>query len=417
MTVGSPCLPPSRAVSVSSLGRPIYDVDLSDREVNKDPYPHLKAMREMAAVVYNPPSGWWMATSFDYAKAVLGGEEQFGPPVELFDNLFGARVFEGMEQPAHDEVRGIWKPHFRRAALGEYAAAVAATTDELLDAVMPRLRDGDVVDIVPDVLMPLPAYVIALIIGAPRKDFALFDGWNRDISGVLAARINDDSVRARGLRERAAAANAAMRDYFAQPIARRRAVSSTEDLVGVMANTDIGDLDEEQRRAHLVQLLWAGSDTTYKLFGNTMVTLARCPDQRRAIAADRSLVPQAIEESLRYESVSGTMLRIARDDVMVGDVEVPAGEIVAGYVAAANRDPKRWENPDVYDVHRPPRAHLGFGTGIHSCLGVQLARLEGRIWLNKVLDRMPDWDLASDDIDYGVNTIARGPTGVPIALA
>ena len=134
------------------------------------------------------------------------------------------------------------------------------------------------------------------------------------------------------------------------------------------------------------------------------------------IANDRSLVPRAIEESLRCNSVSGTMLRIARDDVAVGEVTIPAGEIVAGHVGGANRDPERWERPDVYDVRRPPKAHLGFGTGIHSCLGVQLARLETRIWLNRVLDRMRDWHLASDDLDYGINTIARGPKGVPIGL-
>lgn len=398
-------------------GRPVYDVDLSDREVNKNPYPHLKRMREMAPVVYNPPSGWWLATSFPHAKAVLGGEERFGPQAELYDNLFGARVFEAMDQREHDELRAIWKPHFLRVALDAYADAVERIVDELLDAVMPRLADGEIVDVMPDFLMPLPAHVVALIIGAPREDFELFEGWNRDIGAVLNARVNDDSEWAQGVRAQAAAANDAMREYFGEHIDRRRAKGSTEDLVGVMAHTDIGDLDEEQRRAHLVQLLWAGSDTTYKLFGHTMITLGRHPDQRRMIAADRSLVPQAIEESLRYEAVSGTMPRISREEIDFDGVTIPAGEIVVGYITGANRDPSRWDDPDVFDVRRPAKAHLGFGTGIHSCLGVQLARLEARIWLDKVLDRMPDWEVASDDIDYGINNMSRGPQGVPVALA
>lgn len=397
-------------------GRPVYDVDMSDPVVNRNPYPHLKAMREMAPVVFNPPSGWWLATSFADAKAVLGGESRFGPQAALYDNLFGARVFEAMDQVDHDEVRGIWKPHFLRAALDAYADAVAVIVDELLDEVMQRLEDGETVDVAPDFLMPLPAHVVALIVGAPREDFPLFEGWNRDIGNVLDARVNDDSEWAQGVRAKAAAANTAMREYFAGHIDSRRAANSTEDLVGVMAHTEIGHLDEEQRRAHLVQLLWAGSDTTYKHFAHTMVTLARLPDQRRMIAEDRSLVPQAMEESLRHEAVAGTMPRITRHDVTMGDVTVPAGEIIVGYIPGANRDPARWDDPDTFDVHRPPKAHLGYGTGIHSCIGVQLARLEARIWLNKVLDRMPDWELASDDIDYGINNMSRGPKAVPIAL-
>lgn len=394
---------------------PVYDIDLMDPEINRDPYPYLTELREEAPVGYNPQTGWWIATSFADAKAVLGGETSFGPQRELYDNLFGARVFEAMDQPRHDEVRGIWKPHFLRAALDAHAAAVEQIVDQLLDDVMPRLQDGEAVDMMPDFLLLLPAYVVALIVGAPREDFVLFKGWNEAIGRVNEAHSSDDSDWAQGVRAEAANANTAMRGYFADAIDARRRERIESDMVGVMAHSEV-ELDEEQRRAHLVQLLWAGSDTTTKHLAHTMVTLARHPDQRRMIAADRTLVPQALEESLRFEAVAGTMPRRARVDIELGGVTIQEGEIAVGHIAAANRDPARWDDADSFDITRPAKAHLGYGTGIHSCLGVQLARLEGRIWLDRVLDRMPDWELATDDIDYGINILSRGPKNVPVAL-
>jgi cytochrome P450 len=272
-----------------------------------------------------------------------------------------------------------------------------------------------VVDVFPSFLEVVPAHVIGMIVGAPQEDYALFEEWNRGISALNATRGSDDSEDAQRARRGGAEANAALRRYFAEQIEERRRSGSTEDLTGVMAHSPLG-LDEEQRRAHLVQLLWAGSDTTAKHLAHTLITLGRHPDQRRAIAADRSLIPQALEESLRYEAVAGPMPRVAREDTEIGGVVIPAGELIFGYITSANRDPARWEEPDKFDIHRPNKSHLGFGTGIHSCIGVQLARLEGRIWLNKVLDRMPDWEIASDEIDYGINILSRGPSSVPIVM-
>jgi cytochrome P450 len=402
-------------MSVSTLvGRPEFDVDFSEPEINRDPYPYLKEARELAPVVYNPPTGWWLALTFADAKAVLGGEDRFGPWSSMYDELFGARVFEAMDQPRHDEVRGIWKPHFLRSALEQFTATVETVVEDQLDRLMPRLADGEVVDVFPDFIEVIPAHVVGIIVGAPPEDYALFEEWNRGISALNATRGSDQSKEAQRARQAGMDANAALRSYFAEQIADRRRRSSTEDLAGIMAHSEV-ELDEEQRRAHLVQLLWAGSDTTAKHLAHTMITLARHPDQRREIVADRSLISAACEESLRYEAVAGPMPRVAREEIEIGGVTIPAGDLIFGHITAANRDPDRWSDPDVFDIHRPPKAHLGFGTGIHSCIGVQLARLEARIWLDRLLDRMPDWELGREDIDYGVNILSRGPSEVPIA--
>jgi cytochrome P450 len=395
----------------------IYNVDLNDPDVNRDPHPFLTEMRESGRPLYNPQSGWWLATTWPHVKQVLAGEDIFGPDVELFEQLFGAIVFEAMDQPRHDEVRAIWKPHFLRAAIDAQQAAVERVVDDLLAEIIPRLRDGEVVDAFSDFVQAVPAHVVALLVGAPREDYPLFRKWNEDITGVLIA-SPDDTPEANALRATGAEAHAALGAYFDEAMGTRRAEDSTEDLVGVMAHSQV-ELTEEQRRAHLVQLIWAGSDSTAKLLSNTLVTLALHPDQRRRVADDRTLVPQTIEESLRYQTVSAALpRRVRREGTELGGVSLPAGAKIAAMTGAANRDPVRWEHPDKFDILRPPQAHVGFGTGIHSCLGVQVGRLEARVWLNRVLDEIPEYQLSVEpgEIEYGSNIMTRGPISIPIAL-
>jgi cytochrome P450 len=400
----------------TTVAGPIYDVDFSAPEVNKDPFPYYREMRELAPAVFNPPTGWWMVSSYDNVRMVLGREDLFGPEVEYFEFLFGARVFEAMDREDHDRVRAIWKPHFLRAVIEERLPIVERVIDELLDAVIERLQDGEVVDVLPDFLNPLPARVIAIMLGLPLADFPQFEEWNRGITGINVARSIDQSGYANELRERGFAANTALREYFGRELEERRRSGTTDDLIGVMANTDV-EITEEQKRAHCTQLVWAGSDTTAKFLSNTMTALAEHPDQRGAVTDDRSLVPQALEEVLRHRSLATALPRMTRDqDVVLGDVSLPANQRVIGMTAAANRDPDRWEDPDRFDIHRPQKAHLGFGTGIHSCIGVHLARLEAAVWLNKVLDRMPEYQLAVDEVDYGTNIMTRGPMTLPISL-
>ena len=265
-------------------------------------------------------------------------------------------------------------------------------------------------------MQAVPAHVVALLVGAPIEDYPLFRKWNADITGVLIA-SSSQGPEADELRRKGAEAHHALGEYFNEMMAQRRREGVTDDLVGVMAHADYG-LAEEQRCAHLVQLIWAGSDSTAKLLSNTLLTLTQHPDQRKAIRENRSLVPPAIEESLRYQSVSYALTRLVREDMVMGGVQLPAGALVVSMTAAANRDPARWDHPDKFDIMRPAKAHVGFGTGIHSCLGVQVGRLEARVWLNRVLDRMPDYQLTIDpnDVEYGRNIMTRGPISLPISL-
>jgi cytochrome P450 len=163
------------------------------------------------------------------------------------------------------------------------------------------------------------------------------------------------------------------------------------------------------------QLVFAGNETTAKLMAHTLVTLAGHPDQRRLLVADRTFVSQAIEEVLRWQTITQFIDREVRaDDVEISGVRLAPGSVVTPLQGAANRDPQRWDRPEVFDLTRPPKAHLGFGFGMHSCIGLNLARLEAQVWLNRFLDELPDYEVAGA-IHYGGNFQLRGPEAVPIA--
>jgi cytochrome P450 len=175
-------------------------------------------------------------------------------------------------------------------------------------------------------------------------------------------------------------------------------------------------MEEQEIVASVTQLVFAGNETTAKLMASTLVALAQHPDQRRALTADRSLIPQAIEEVLRWMTVVTNLQarHACSPDSHVQGIPIPVGAAMAPLVAAANRDPARWDNPHAFDIFRPAKQHLGFGFGMHVCLGLNLARLETEIWLDRLLDRLPDYTLAAP-IDYGRSFLLRGPVAVPVA--
>jgi len=174
------------------------------------------------------------------------------------------------------------------------------------------------------------------------------------------------------------------------------------------------DMTEQEIIASNTQLVFAGNETTAKLMAHTLVTLAAHPDQRRRLAEDRTLVPAAIEEVHRFQTIAQFMDRFVRADVEIEGVLLPKRSVVTALEGAANRDPERWDDASSFDVTRPARQHLGFGFGMHSCIGLNLARLEATIWLDRLLDHLPEFEVVGD-VDYGKNFQIRGPLAVHVA--
>jgi cytochrome P450 len=217
-------------------------------------------------------------------------------------------------------------------------------------------------------------------------------------------------------RERGLAASEALREYFVPILADRRQ-EPREDLISGLAQAEIDGerLSDEEIFSFLRLLLPAGVETTYRSLGNLLLGLLSNPDQLDAVRADRSLIPQAIEEAIRWEPPLLTITRVATRDTELGGVSIPAGSAVMPVLGAANRQEDRYPDPDRFDIFRQPRAHIGFGHGVHVCLGMHLARLEMRVALNLLFDRLPNLRLDPDGNDPHIRgQVFRSPTSIPV---
>jgi len=306
-----------------------------------------------------------------------------------------------MDPPEHLRHRALVAKAFRARALDQWSdAIIGATISELIDAIA---LDGHA-DLIPQLTFPFPVRVIARILGLPEADWPRF------------LRLSTELIAVMRHWDRAVAASRELRGYFAEVIADRRR-RPCDDLVSqlIEAEVDGHRLSDDEIYPFLLLLLPAGAETTYRSSSNLLFGLLSDPGQLDAVRADRDLVPQAIEEALRWETPSLIVARTATQDVELGGVRIPAGGYVVVSLGAANRDPGRYADPDRFDVFREDKQHMSFGDGAHRCLGMHLARLEMRVLLNAVLDRLPGLRLdpaAEDPHIHGL--LFRSPPNLPV---
>ena len=314
--------------------------------------------------------------------------------------VMGRTILE-MDPPEHQRHRALVAKAFRARVLDQWSdTIIGATISELIDAFA---GDGRA-DLIPQLTFPFPVRVIARILGLPEADWPRF------------LRLSTELIAVMRNWDRAAAASRELRGYFAEIIADRRR-HPRDDLVSqlIEAEVDGHRLSDDEIYPFLLLLLPAGVETTYRSSSNLLFGLLWKPAQLDAVRADRDLVPQAIEEALRWEIPLLTVARKATQDVELGGVRIPAGAFVAVSLGAANRDPRRYAQPDAFDIFRADKQHISFGDGAHRCLGMHLARLEMRVMLNAVLDRLPGLrlDPAFDDVHiHGL--IFRSPPNLPV---
>jgi cytochrome P450 len=249
--------------------------------------------------------------------------------------------------------------------------------------------------------------VIARILGLPDEDCDQFQRWSIEL---ISAIVNWD----RGM-----AASRALGDYFGELVAQRRA-RPEDDLITelVEAEVDGQRLTDEEIFGFLRLLLPAGIETTYRSLGNLLFALLTHPDQLRDVTRDPGLRPAAIEEGLRWQTPLVIVTRECVRDTRLGDVDVPAGTAVNVFIASANRDERRYDEPDRFDIHRPLAPHVSFGSGPHTCLGIHLARMESRIALDALLERLPDLRLDPEaPAPRVVGSIFRSPDALPVRFA
>ena len=340
------------------------------------------------------------------------GPPQAGPPdtrppeadqvaASLYSHMLNS------DPPDHTRLRRLVSKAFTPRRVESLRPRIQAVTDDLLDTMAERGRNGAAVDLLDSLAFPLPMTVICELLGVPGGDRDAFRGWSATI-------LSD------GTEAEAATASYAMAGYLAQLVASKRAQPGDDLLTGLtQARDDDDKLDEDELISMAFLLLVAGHETTVNLIANGTLALLQNPDQLDLLRSDPTLVHGAVEEFLRYDGpVNLATVRYTTEPVLVGEVEIPGGEFVLVSLASADRDGNRFDQPARLDIARTTTGHLAFGHGIHFCLGAPLARLEGEIAFTRLFARFPALSLAApaERLRWRNSSLIRGLERLPVRL-
>ena len=377
------------------------DTNFFDPAFMEDPFPLYEQIRAVGNVVWNGPLAGWVVVGYDEAALVLTDPgERFailsGDPELTF--WFEAPNMITVDGPHHHRLRAALAPLFTLRAVAKWEQRVAEVAAQL---VAPLAAGDDSVDLIAEFTL-LPTVITADMLGVPEERYADFRRWSHEVVTNLLFGLEDDQGRA--VLQRAAAE---VNGYLREEVERHRR-EQPDDLLTYMLNLPGEDaMSDDEIRSTAVLLLLAGYDTTAKTMANCLIALERNPGQRQLVAADPALVPAAIEEGMRWFGAVQWLPRRALRETVLDGMEVSVGENVYVLNAAANRDPRRWPDPDRFDVQRDSKTHLAFGYGPHLCLGARLARLETKAAIEQLLRVAPEYRLR--DIDFGNSMFIRGP--------
>lgn len=396
---------------------PTLDVNFADPDVLQDPYPLFDAIREAGPAVYNPKAGAWMVGSYEHVKQILLDDQHFVPEADKWKTLYGGAVVESMEDPEHAELRGVLAPMFRASYLREMRPVITDLVTGRLDTIAERLRAGEVVDVVPELTRAVAGRVLAHIIGVSEEDVPRFLAWAKEMGSTLESYDEPDPERAARLRHTGTEATKLTCAFARQQLDARRGDEDARDLIAQFVRAPVTQsMADKDQEAAIAQVIVAGHDNITHTLGHVFVALAQHPEQRKLLADDRTLIPAAVEELLRWRTSASGDTRLLRGTATIGGVELEDGARVMILLAAANRDPDVWEHPERFDITRPRQPHLTFGSGIHTCIGAGLGRLEAQVMMAEVLDRLPEFQLADECIEYGAPLFMRGPKSIHITL-
>jgi cytochrome P450 len=375
-------------------------------------YTERRATEPMSRAVMPSGHETWVVSRYDDVRTVLS-DQRFsryllypGAPclIEPGDFSTGERSILNLDPPDHTRIRRLVSKAFTPRQIEGLRGRIEQITADLLEQMSAQQPP---VDLIEEFAFPLPTAVICELLGVPFEDRERFRAWSSVI--VTPMQHGQDAV---------AAAQREGNDDMHRLIEAKRAQPGNDLLSGlVQARDDEDRLTEPELIDLATQMLLAGHETTVSLIGTGVVLLMRHPDQLAALRADPALAGPAIEEVLRYESPADTsLLRVATADVELGGVTIRKGEAVMAITGSANFDEREFPNPEAFDITRTNNPHMGFGHGIHFCIGAPLARIEGQVALTALLDRFPDLRLAvaPEEIVWRPPLSVRGPVAVPV---
>lgn len=386
-----------------------------------DPYPSYRRLRETAPVYKSPVFGSILLSRHRDVSALLGDarfltdrtQATLAKRMGMFEALEPTlrdavtKSLLMIDAPDHTRLRRLVSRAFTPRVIGRLEDRVEQLVAELLEEMASKPDP----DLIRDLGDPLPLLVIAEMLGVPVEDRAQLKSWSNGAVGIL------DPLQAEGGMGSIEQAFDGLSAHLDRVFADRR-LNPKDDLVSALvAVEEQGDVLSEAELVSLCLLiLVAGNETTTNLIGNGMLALLRDPVARRRLQDDPSMAKTAIEELLRYDSPVQSTDRVAREDLELHGHRVKKGDVVGAILGAANRDPDVFSNPDTLDLTREENPHLSFGHGVHFCLGAQLARLEGRIAITRLLERFPDLDGERDPRSWKRSLVLRGMLSLPLDL-
>ena len=386
-------------------------------EVIADPYPYYHRLRETDPV-HRSPLGFFVASRHADVSHILR-DKRFGKDfVGRMTRRFGKEVMEEpiyrsmrhwmlqQDPPDHTRLRGLVVKAFTARRVEDMRPRI----QEIVDATLDRVAERGHMDLIADFAFRLPVTVICEMLGIPKEEHEVFH-----MGARTGGRLLDPVPLSRAEIDEANAGSLMQAEYFRSLFELRRRQPG-EDLTSqlVQAEDEGGKLTNEELTANIILLFGAGHETTVNLIGNGLLALARNPGQLRLLQNDPSLMTNAIEEFLRYDSSVQLTGRTALEDVEVGGTPVAKGESVLCLLGAANRDPAVYPDPDRLDITRPNIRPLSFGGGIHFCLGAQLARIEGEVAISTLLRRFPKLKLDNpEQPDWRQTFVLRGLNRLP----
>jgi cytochrome P450 len=384
-----------------------------DPEYRANPYPSYHTLRDGSPKQLNLFLPVTLVARYTDVIAVLRDYETFSserpevPGRELTDPFRGAPTIETADPPVHTRLRRLAAKAFTPSRISGMEERIRAIAAQLLSKTAP----GDEFEAIRTFADPLPVRVIAEMLGVPDDRQHQFKEWSDAIIASIA--VVPGSPPPAGSVE----ASDALREFFTEEIFRRRRTPG-DDLISVLvgAHDEREALNAEELLAFVILLLIAGNETTTNLIGNGLLALGRNPDQMARLRREPQLMGSAVEEMIRYDSPVHSTVRVARKDTNIAETAVAARSIVMVLLSAANRDPLQFKDPDRFDIARQPNAHVGFGEGIHFCIGAPLSRLEASIAFEMVLERFPKLRLSNPEpaLTYKGALSMRGVSSLPM---
>jgi len=389
-------------------------VDLLDAQFVADPYPTYKNLRRETPIFFHPDLALWFFCEYEDVQAILR-DRRFGRALPEPVTPQNPTPFEGMhanslmemEPPGHTRLRGLVNKVFTPARVEGLRSKIQQVADDLIDSILPR---GEM-DLLKDFAEPLPVTVIAELLGIPKMDRWRLRPWSQNIVTMYELAPTGEA---------GARANQAVREFsnYLTGLADERRRQPGEDLFSALVRVrDAGEaLNDAELIATAILLLNAGHEATVNAIANGMLALFRHPTAQEALRNHPAEIKPAVEEMLRYDTPLQLFKRWVREDLNYKGLTFEKGTQVALLYGSANRDPRRFEQPDEFVITRRDNPHLTFGAGTHYCLGAPLARLEMQVAVSSLLSRLPDLRLADEELEYRPTYVIRGLTSLPVCF-